>query len=88
MVVTPDGTIIRMIDGPPLKEETDPDWELRKAERKAKIEAKRARLRDAPTQDYGDESSDEDSDDISPPSPKRFAMGSPPSAGSVFDLSA
>ena len=45
------------------KPETDPDWLLRKAERRAKIEAKRARLRDAPTQDYGDESSDDLSDD-------------------------
>ena len=35
MIVTPEGSIIR-IGGPELKPETDPGWEERKAERKAK----------------------------------------------------
>ena len=57
--MTPTGAIYHVGE----KEEIDPEWELRKAERKAKIEAKRARITDAPSQDYGDEDSDEDSDE-------------------------
>ena len=43
MIVTPDGTIIR-IGGPEMKPETDPGWEERQAQRKAK-RARERRLR-------------------------------------------
>ena len=35
-VLTPQGSIIRTISGPDFKPETDPEWEARKAARKAK----------------------------------------------------
>ena len=51
MVVTPEGSIIR-IGGPELKPETDPDWEERKAKRARKDESPGERS-SAPSSPHG-----------------------------------
>jgi hypothetical protein len=63
MIVTPEGSIIRN-GGPELKPETDPGWEERKAERKAK----KARLI-SPGSTSTPHGSPEESDDDDLPSP-------------------
>ena len=69
MIVTPDGTIIR-IGGPEMKPETDPGWEERQAQRKAK----RAR-----------EETPSSSSDSPAESPLGKALSSPVARGSPWD---
>ena len=69
IVVTPDGTIIR-IGGPEMKPETDPGWEERQAQRKAK----RAR-----------EETPSSSSDSPAESPLGKALSSPVARGSPWD---
>ena len=69
MIVTPDGTIIR-IGGPEMKPETDPGWE----ERQAQLKAKRAR-----------EETPSSSSDSPAESPLGKALSSPVARGSPWD---
>ena len=41
MMLTPNGSIVAMIGDKELKPETDPDWEARQAERRARAKRKR-----------------------------------------------